>query len=460
MIPQNKKSGRQRDLENNLVVNPIEDGNTPANSTNQGYLYTSEINDNSGYEDAYKAQIYSIQQEKELTGNSFYYILEVGYVLENDTPLATPTGFFGSNLIKNGDPFTITTNGGITFNYIKGYVVNVIDTYPGTSSWPSEIIMYKLRIAITEGDLSILATGIPIPTYEGVFCTNRRMFKDNLTQAPVNLNAYVDTQSDKVLFSWVDPTNLAVSYKLRLRSEDTFVNDIFVVTGNNPNFIGVLEPILEGGSLKSVKIIEPGYSFSLANNVYGGSPINVICNDGASFVPLVFLYPDNCGSLTIDDWLITDVTNISSNQITCVLSKNNNSNSPYAFNYPADTMYVEFGNEIGTGYVITSSLLNDKFSTTIKLLDSISYTLAQAKEMLIGKNIKIHTGVWNTSGSSNITKIKFSYDKYREGTKYFLPKLLFNLIYNPGTYYFSVSSVFDCKQKTYSEWSEEMKFVI
>jgi hypothetical protein len=461
MIPQSKKSSRQRDLETNLVVNPIEDGNTPADSINQGYIYTSEINQ-SGYEYAYKSLIYSITQEKGTTGTNYYYVLEVGYTLEQEGPLDTPEGFFGSNLIKNGEPFTIVSDANIFtsyFNYIKGYVVNVIDVYPGLNVWPTEELVYKIRIAITEGDMSSLDDG-GTGLYPGFFCTNRRIFTDNNLQAPVNLDISVNQTTDKVLFSWSDPTNLAVSYRFRLRSEDTVTNDIYDVTGNNPNFNGVLEPILEGGSLKSVKIVDPGYSYSLNVPFFGGSPINVQCNEGATFPPIVLLYPSNCGSLTIDDYVIVDVTNVTTNQVTCILKKNNNSISPNAFNLPNPSMYIEFGNEFGDGYVITASLLDEKISTTIKLLNNITYTLSQAQEALIGKTIKVHTGVWNTPGSSNISKIKFSYDKYKEGIKFYIPASYFGLLYNQGTYYFSISSVFDCEQKTYSEWSEETKFII
>jgi hypothetical protein len=48
-------------------------------------------------------------------------------------------------------------------------------------------------------------------------------------------------------------------------------------------------------------------------------------------------------------------------------------------------------------------------------------------------------------------------DKYNENTK---NVITVGSIPAPGTYYWKVASIFDCNEKTYTEWSQEAKLII
>ena len=76
MRPQNNQTSvRQRELDRNLSVNPIEDGNTPIDNLNQGVIYTSELDE--GYSNAYEGDVLSIASEKTRTGTENFFTFDL-----------------------------------------------------------------------------------------------------------------------------------------------------------------------------------------------------------------------------------------------------------------------------------------------------------------------------------------------------------------------------------------------
>jgi hypothetical protein len=83
-----------------------------------------------------------------------------------------------------------------------------------------------------------------------------------------------------------------------------------------------------------------------------------------------------------------------------------------------------------------------------------SLTGEERLNIIMRQKLKIHTGIEVLSTGSNMTKPpKISYDKYSTNTKFVQP-------ISSDTWYWSVASVFDCEQKTYSEWSPEELLIV
>jgi len=453
----NRISLTQRNLDLNLQVNPIEDGNS-SNDIPQGYLATSEI-DAAGYDGAFSGYINEIISERPRTGNDNYFKIKVVYQVDDYR-----NGWFGSNLIKEGDPFMIDALPIISsFNPLRGYIVNVINFTEYKGSQIVYECIYELLCCITEGDLAILnpsnityfAPGYAIPGYTITgqrFNVNRRIFNYENLDAPNNLQSTF--VNGKNVFFWNDPTNTAVAYKLSLRLENNTQKNIFNVVGNSPTFNGELQPLLSytnPDQLGAVKIVNPGYSFSAETKA------PVLVTTGTP--PQINMLMNKCGAVDITEWIILDSISLSTHSTVLrikLVGKNPEQGLSSLFQ-PGGSYYTDFQHpDIGDSYTTSGTLVDGNvYDVDFQLFESAPPIFHSGAPELIGKKIKIHTGIGISNRGSGLTKPpKVVYDKYLTTAKYalFWPFA--------GTYYWSVASIFDCNQKTFSEWSQEEKLII
>ena len=196
-----------------LKVPPVEDGNTPANSLNQGFIYTSESIDSYYYDTEYSSSILSVTSRRSTTNVGYVYEIVVEYTAK-EAPTATTPGLYGSNLIKKGDFFIVTSFNDV-HSYVKGAVIDILDvtvTGPVSDVYTYE---YNLLCNISEGDPLLIEVN-------DNFVWKRRLFTDKSNEVdnkpPTDLLSTV--REDGVYFRWIDPTDKALKYNLRIREKD------------------------------------------------------------------------------------------------------------------------------------------------------------------------------------------------------------------------------------------------
>ena len=438
----------QRNLDESLKVNPIEDGNTPVSNPHQGYMYTSEIN-NSDYDGAYKCTVNSIFSNKSITGNNSYYQITVTYEVTDEGAYG---GFFGNTLIKAGDSFVLKNGNTYDFNWVKGSVVAISDTSINSTMAPVIEYTYTLACAFTEGLTSNLPQGI-LAAGDVEFHTDRRIFIEKDEKAPINLLSAV--RDGKVQFSWDDPTSKSVKYKLTYRLEDNSVPASFYnVCGNHYNFNGKLKAKIDSvGSISTVKIIDPGSSIS-----WETTTPNIITSTLGVTPPALSFYNNGCGELEIIKFKIVEANSWGPNYITCTLAPIGTD----LLNLISPRNYVDLYENTRLGEARISNIVSTAGIYTVAIIEyesSFIYTtFDELQADIIGKHIKVHTGVQVFNPGLDMNKEPIiSCDKYNENTKYVLEVSSFP---SPGTYYWKVASIFDCNEKSFTEWSQEAKLII
>jgi hypothetical protein len=228
--------------------------------------------------------------EKGRTGNNDFYTIRVNYEIDN----IVADGWFGSNLIKEGEPFIMINGAGpSTFNYFKGAIVNII-AVNYVIGILTTTYTYDLLCALTEGD-----TGYLLPTGGQIFKTNRRVFTEKSKSCPIDLHA--SSENGIVRFEWTDKTELAVSYRINARLENDPVNSTtLLVNGNHSNFYGSIETQLSSGSATDWKITDSHYGCSFET-----FPVNFIASGN---LPSVNLHTDSCGSIEISEWEVLQIS--------------------------------------------------------------------------------------------------------------------------------------------------------
>lgn len=444
MRPQNSKTSvGQRELDSNLSVNPFEDGNTPVNNLNQGVIYTSEIEE--GYNNAYEAYTISITSEKTRTGNNNFFKISLFYQVNAELP----NGWFGNNLLNEGDPFSIINgSSSIDFNYIKGYIVQILNKSVTTVGFTATYT-YTLLCSITEGDVSNL-----LPSGGQVFKTNRRIFsKETKYVPPVNLYSTTKEGSNKTLFFWEDTTDLAVSYQVRVRSADLVTYDyINHASGNHAEFLGSVEPLMFeppfgiAGEVTTFKFIDKGLGCS-TDGVRLNFTTSGIAPDGK-------LYTTKCGSLLTKVGEVKEVVAYGTNYAELNI-KIKDGNSTYPIE-PNNYIDLPIESKTKNAYVYSITMLNDYYANVEVVFENFSFTsYGDAERQILNKSIEFHVANITSLGSGLTKPPKIYYDKYPTNTKFVWPNTL-----TAGTYYWSVAACYDCDQKTYSEWSPEELLII
>ena len=441
----------QRNLDESLKVNPIEDGNTPVSNPHQGYMYTSEIND-ANYTDKLKSYgflVESIYSNKSVTGNNSYYQITVTYEVGNE---GTHSGWFGANLIKVGDSFVLKNESTYEFNWVKGSVIAISNVSVNSANSPLISYTYTLACAFSEGLTNKLPQGVLNPG-DVTFYTDRRIFTETDDKAPINLLSSI--RDGKVQFSWDDPTSKSVKYKLTYRLEDNSVPASFYnVCGNHYNFNGKLKAKIDSvGSISTVKIIDPGSSIS-----WETTTPNIITSTLGVTPPALSFYNNGCGELEIIKFKIIEANSWGPNYITCTLAPI----GPDLLNLISPRNYVDLYENTRLGEARISNVVSTAGIYTVAIIEyesSFIYTtFDELQADIIGKHIKVHIGVQVFNPGLDMNKEPIiSCDKYNENTKYVLEVSSFP---SPGTYYWKVDSIFDCNEKSFTEWSQEAKLII
>lgn len=440
----------QRNLDDALRVNPIEDGNAPMNNTNQGYIYTSEII-NSDYTDSYLFNVKSIFSKKNVTGNDNYYQVLLSYKANDEN---FNSAWFGNNLIKVGDPFTLKNAASINFNYVKGSVISIENITVNSTLTPTITYEYTLSCSIAEGLSSDLPQGM-VPTGAIDFLTNRRIFKEINDKAPTNLLSSI--RNNTAEFSWEDPDSKAIGYHFTYRTENnSYTSEIFYLYGNTWNFNGKVKAKIDGNGITTVKILDNGKDLAF--------PVitpNVILSSNAVVVPVIQFWNDGLGHLAIDDFKIVAINSTGSNTINCSIQP---IGRPTWGSAIGNRTFIDFSENTFLGDArITSNPIqfgNDFLAVTIEYESSFTYpNIAIAENDLIGKIIKAHTGVKILNSGAGIVKEPIiQCDKYNENTKNVFTTSSFVSV--PNTYYWKVASIFEYNQKSFSEWSTEEKIIV
>lgn len=447
----NRVSSIQKNLDNSLQVNPIEDGNTPVNDPRQGYMYTAEI-DNSDYEQAYKFDVQGIMSLKTTTGNNNYYQLTVKFRMYDQL---SNSDWFGSNILKAGDPFTlIPLIGGPLnvnqFNWVKGSIIQVQNITITTVSGPEHIVRANLLCSFSEGLSKDLPQGYDNDGF-ATMLTTRRIFAEHTNPSPSNLISAVNKSSQTINFYWDDLTSNAVSYRVNLRLSNNTQRYTFDVYGDTPNFNGSLKPYVRSGVVVSTKITDQGSGWSMENE----TP-NMIVSSNVT-APVIKVHNNQQGQARISKWrIVGNNINTASNFISIVVE-------PLDYNILYDASFVDMNDGLSDLAFINGETAIGKYNTIIiQYPDGNPYSTLSADEFetrFFNKIIDIHSGVEIISSGSGIIKDPiFEYDKYPTTTKWVLP--LSTILSQGPEWYWSVASIFDNDKKIFSEWSQEELLIV
>lgn len=430
-----------------LRVPPVEDGNTPENSLHQGFIYTSESIDDYYYDTEYSSTILSVSSQRSKTNVGYVYEIVVEYTAK-EAPTASTPGLYGSNLIKKGDFFIVTSLNDV-HSYVKGAVYDILDV---TVSGPVADVYtyeYNLLCNISEGDPLL------IEVYDN-FVWKRRLFTDKSNEVdnkpPTDLLSTVS--KDGVYFRWIDPTDKALKYNLRIREKNQSDGGgitYFNVPGIRSTGNGEISLKVFLGStgtydkeITTVKIENVGDFYSI-------TPTVNLVGTGTGASATAFL--NNSGSLRIEEFMV--YANDSYNVISVVAEDWQN--------VPQLNTYVNIlGNDLfvktvatapGGRYVLTFCKTNG---------EDFFFDAAFGEKILFLK-LYFHTGIKLLSGGSDYRRNAYArYKEYLPEDIYFIKKGATGgtatLAY--GDYYWSVCGILSEDNKTYTEWTTEYPLTV
>jgi len=425
-----------------LKVSPIEEGNTPSSAQNQGYIYTSESIDSSYYDTEYNSQILSKESKIRQTGAAWAYEIVLQYTAKEGATATNP-GLYGSNLLKEGDFFTITSFND-NHDYIRGIIVDIVNilvTGPVADIYTYE---YTLLCNINEGDPNQIEVN-------DNFVWKRRVFtdakNDSSLQKPINLLATQKT--DGIYFRWEDPTDLAFKFNLRVREEyesDGSGISYFKAPGVKANgngeililpFIGATGTYYQ--EITSAKIASSG-------DLYSVNPIITIVGTGtgASFSSAL----DDSGSLRKETYRVYD-TDYTTGSISII--------TDHVLTSLGAGFYVENLSE-DVAIKTATYLGNNRYTITLIKTNGEDYTFTSSYgDSIVNSKLIFHTGIKLLNGGSNYKKTATALlKKYEDVDIYFIP----NGVLTSGSYYWSVCSIFDENNKIFTEWTPEIQLTV
>jgi len=430
-----------------VKVPPVEDGNTPSDAINQGFIYTSESIDDTYYDTEYSSSILTVTSRRSTTNVGYVYEIVVEYTAK-EAPTANTPGLYGSNLIKKGD-FFIVTSLNDTHSYVKGAVVDILDvtvTGPVADVYTYE---YNLLCNISDGDPLLIEVN-------DNFVWKRRIFTDASNEVdnkpPRELLSTL--REDGVYFRWIDPTDKALKYNLRVREKNQSDGGgitYFSIPGIRSIGNGEISLKVFLGStgtynqqVTTVKIENPGdfYSITPSVSIVGtgtGASMHAELNDS--------------GSLKIDTYRIYDSNNVNEFRI----------ESKDWQNSPEENFYVDgLGSDLFVKSVV--SLGNDRYEIQLCNPDGSDFTFNSSfSDKYMFSEIKLHSGAKLISGGSNYRRV--AYTRYKE----YLPQDIYYVGKGPtgstatlayGDYYWSVCGILSEDNKTYTEWTEEYPLTV
>jgi hypothetical protein len=285
--------------------NDIEDGNTE-NDTPQGKIYTSELSAADDYNIDYSASIVSVTPAIYITGNLYNYTVRIKYEATLE-PSATVPGYFGSNLIKPNDPFLIT---GI-HDWIRGFV-NQIVAVKVSNITPSVFEFdCTLYCTIVQGDPLNISIATSKFLWKRLLFNDFSNFDDNYPPTDIKVS-YNTTNFDTYLY-WKNINLSSRRHAIQFRKTndtDTIVERYINTYGDNVNFTGSLQPIIDvnTGDVSTVQIVNPGKNLSYHRSV------NFLGNGNGSCFSIVPITTD--GSLPIHEYEVVNVPMTSLTSIT------------------------------------------------------------------------------------------------------------------------------------------------
>ena len=162
----------KRYQEQALRAASVEDGNTPAGSK-QGKIFTSELTTNDLYSVDYYATVVSAVPAITNTGSLYNYVITVKYTATLAGPPATVPGFFGSNLFKENDPFTINAKGEDWIRGIVNRIVSVADVLVAPNTYE---FTYNLYCTINDGNPLNIDPGSDVFIWKRQIYTDKESF--------------------------------------------------------------------------------------------------------------------------------------------------------------------------------------------------------------------------------------------------------------------------------------------
>ena len=430
-----------------LKVPPVEDGNTPANSLNQGFIYTSESIDSYYYDTEYSSPILSVTSRRSTTNVGYVYEIVVEYTAK-EAPTATTPGLYGSNLIKKGDFFIVTSFNDV-HSYVKGAVIDILDvtvTGPVSDVYTYE---YNLLCNISEGDPLLIEVN-------DNFVWKRRLFTDKSNEVdnkpPTDLLSTV--REDGVYFRWIDPTDKALKYNLRIREKDQSDGGgitYFFIPGIRSTGNGEISLKVFLGStgtydkeITTIKIENAGdfYSITPTVNIVG-------TGTGASATAIL----SDSGSLRIDEFMVYGHN--SYNTMNVVAEDWQNA--------PQLNTYVNIlGNDLFVNTISPAS--NGRYILTFckPSGEDFSFDASFGAKVLFAK-LYFHTGIKLLNGGNDYRRNAYArYKEYLPEDIYFIGKGATagtgTLAY--GDYYWSVCGILSEDNKTYTEWTTEYPLTV
>jgi hypothetical protein len=435
----------------------IEDGNSVSGEL-QGKIYTSEVTTDDDYSVDYSAAVLSASLSQAETGNLYSTVLQVGYTATFAGATATNPGFYGSELIKENDAFTVQS---ANKDYVRG-IISKITGLTATSIDPTTYqYTYTLLCTINQGDPVTISSS-------DTFYWKRQVYqdKDNFddTFSPINLSSSflprsgITGHAGDLYFYWDDVNQNARNHRIMLRDSDTSLNPTYFIIdvyGNyaNPDtsLTAYSDPLTT--DVSTIKINQQGIGMN-SNRM-----VNIVgTGTGAKWATRL----DDEGRLMINEFIAYGYT-AGTSTITVFAEKTRKEYDGYPISNVSS--YVSGLPALGSTTVFAVSAVNPLTAREfeIDLIDAVTgqpivITSAWGNS-LIRKKIYTHDGVYRLGTGTNygqtvlatVKKIPNTARAYIDAE---IPAGLTGLT-GGSVWAWAVSSTFDESQKTYSAWSPE-----
>lgn len=424
----------------------IEDGNTVAN-TKQGKIFTSEIDAVSGYSNDYEANVISSTLLLSQTGNQYSCSITIDYTVFQESGATNP-GFYGSDIIKENDVFTIISK---NKDYVRGYVTKISDAQVALTAPSTYTYTYTLVCTVIQGDPVTISN-------VDTFIWKRSLFMDQTSfddaYVPINLKAARNNQTGDINFYWEDVQKESRRYLVKLRnavSSDPPIYGLLPVTGTIANGDVSLTPFVNSaGIITTIKINNPG------KNIHSDRTLDIV---GTGSGEVWITHFDYAGSLHIDKCRMYNWDPLFPNQIYVQISHTERDTGDYPG--PKLNAYVEGLTSLGStrNFYIQNVLA---FSNREYLLDigdadtglPIVGTPVWAAAN-VNATLNIHNGVERiAAGTGYFGKARATLKQIPNNSRFYIDPAIFTI--PSGKWAWSVAAVYDeINNKTYTEWTPE-----
>jgi hypothetical protein len=424
----------------------IEDGNTVANSK-QGKIFTSEIDIESGYFNDYTANVVSTALLLNQTGNQYSCFIVIDYTVVQE-PSATNPGFYGSDIIKENDVFTIVSG---AKDYVRGYITKISDTQVVLTAPSTYTYTYSLVCTIIQGD-PVTISNLDTFIWKRSLYMDKTSFDD--AYVPINLKGAKNNQTGEINFYWEDIQKESRRYLLKLRNAATSnppIYGLFPVTGTIANGDVSLLPFLDGiGNITTIKIEKPGKS------IHSDRTLDIVGSGSGESWRTNFDYN---GSLRIDDCRMYYWDPFFTNQILVQIDRTERETGNYPI--PKIGSYIEGLTSLGSTrnfYIQNVTAISNReyvldisdAATGLPIVGTPVWATAN-----INKTLKIHSGVERLSaGGGYFGKARASLKKIPNNSRFYIDP---NILPIPsGKWAWSVAAIYDeINNKIYTEWTPE-----